>query len=67
MTQHHQRTVAGQFGVLAAGALIAVSLSVALPLQVQASPQLGEHGVSVNNGPTQLNPSAFVVTKGQKG
>ena len=69
LSGHRERTFSTRIGVLAAAALVAASLSVALPLQVNALPSLGGHGVSVNNGPVQPNVSAvtYVVTKGQKG
>ncbi len=66
-----ERPLTRRLGMIAAATAIAASLSVALTLASQATPQLDGQGV-VTQANAQLpnsggNSVTFIVTKGQKG
>ncbi len=68
------RTFTHRSIALAAAALVAASLSVALPLQDQAASPLDGHGTSIHHDTAQASLNAdgdsaasSFVTKGQKG
>lgn len=69
-----QRTIQRRIGVLAAGALLAATLSAALPIQLHAVTQPGGNSTAAHST-GQLSPTAdgitdaasSIVTKGQKG
>jgi hypothetical protein len=63
-----QRTLARRVGVLAAGALLAATLSVALPLQIHAVTQPDGHSTrQLSPTPDGTTALAFVVISGSKG